>query len=375
MTDDTHRMLADAAAAFAKPDAARVRKWRARAPGFDRAVWERMADQGWLSLLVPEDAGGLGLGITEAAIIAERLGFALFTEPFVASAVLALRCVAGAPGPADRLADLVSGKSIATLAWQNRKGSQEVDQPDVTAAAAGGGFVLEGSSHFVPVAAADWFVVVAREGDGVALFVVPRGAAGFTVAEHAQSDGSRAATVHLAGVHLDAAARIAAGDAARDLLALARDGALVAASAELVGVMERCLEMTLTYMRERRQFGRPIGSFQALQHRAVDLWVQKEVTRAAVAAAARLVDDPAADPRARAAAASGAKSRAAQTALLMSTQAVQLHGAIGFTDEYDLGLYLHRSLVLSAWLGNAAESRRRYGALATTELPHAGGAR
>ena len=136
--------------------------------------------------------------------------------------------------------------------------------------------------------------------------------------------------------------------------------------------MERCLDMTLEYLRTRKQFGRAIGSFQALQHRAVDLWVQKELARAAVASAARTLDDASASPLARSAAASGAKARATHAALLMSTQAVQLHGAIGFTDEYDLGLYLNRALVLSAWLGNAAEHRRRYGELAAIETDHAG---
>jgi 3-oxochol-4-en-24-oyl-CoA dehydrogenase len=151
---------------------------------------------------------------------------------------------------------------------------------------------------------------------------------------------------------------------AEECLRLAIDAALVGTSAELVGIMDRVLELTLDYLRTRKQFGRAIGSFQALQHRAVDVWIQKELSRAAVASAVRALDDPAAAARAQSAAASGAKARAAGAALALCKEALQMHGAIGYTDEYDLGLYFNRALTLSAWLGNAADRRRRYGELA-----------
>jgi alkylation response protein AidB-like acyl-CoA dehydrogenase len=148
------------------------------------------------------------------------------------------------------------------------------------------------------------------------------------------------------------------------LLRDALDLALVASAAELVGLMDHALDTTLDYLRTRQQFGKPIGSFQALQHRAVDIWIQRQLARAAVDAAVAVLDSPAADARARTQAASSAKARAAHAALLLCNQSVQLHGAIGFTDEYELGIYLNRALSLSAWLGNAAEHRRRWGALA-----------
>ena len=141
----------------------------------------------------------------------------------------------------------------------------------------------------------------------------------------------------------------------------------MAASAELFGAIDCMLEMTLEYLRTRVQFGKPIGSYQALQHRAVDMYIQKELTRATLAAAVATLEDPDCTPEQRAAAASSAKARATQAALAVCKEALQMHGAIGYTDELDLGLYFNRTLVLSAWLGNAGAHRSRYAALA--QLP------
>ncbi len=146
-------------------------------------------------------------------------------------------------------------------------------------------------------------------------------------------------------------------------LGYALDAAILCCAAELTGIMERVLELTFEYLRTRKQFGKPIGSFQALQHRAVDIWIQKELSKAALAAALGHFDAVDATPRQRSLAASSAKSRAADAALTVCKQAVQLHGAIGFTDEYDLSLYFNRVLVLAAWLGNGATHRRRHDAL------------
>ncbi len=375
MTDQTLTMLADAAAAFAKPDPSRVRKWRATPPGFDRSTWLRMAEQGWLSALVPEELDGLGLGVTAATVIAERLGHALYTEPYVPAGLMAPVClVACEPGAQVRelLAGVLSGKTIASIAWQSERGGLDIDQTAVVANREADRVSLSGASHFVPVASAEVFIVAARCAGELALYRVGRDCAGLVCESHMLADGCAIATLRATDVRLPDSACIARGERADASLRHAIDCGIVVASAELVGVMERCLDMTLEYLRTRKQFGRAIGSFQALQHRAVDLWVQKELARAAVASAARTLDDASASPRARSAAASGAKARATHAALLMATQAVQLHGAIGFTDEYDLGLYLNRALVLSAWLGNAAEHRRRYGELAAIETDHAG---
>ena len=175
---------------------------------------------------------------------------------------------------------------------------------------------------------------------------------------------SRSARLNFAAVATSADSRVASAATARAALQLAVDHATLAASAELLGLMECALEMTLDYLRTRVQFGKPIGSYQALQHRAVDLYIQKELTRATLGAAVAAVEDPACAAERRTAAASSAKARASQAALAICKEALQMHGAIGYTDEYDLGLYLNRALVLSAWLGNASAHRSRYAALA-----------
>ena len=181
------------------------------------------------------------------------------------------------------------------------------------------------------------------------------------------ADGTFSAIVRLHDVRIDVANRIAHGAVAHDALARAIDEAVVIAAAELFGVMDRALAITLEYMKTRVQFGKPIGSFQALQHRAVDLHIQKELAVGALDDAVRVLDGGA-DARTRSLAASRAKSRCADAALLITREAIKLHGAIGFADECDIGLYFQRALVLAAWLGNGAVHRRRYSALTVDDV-------
>ena len=365
-------MLADAAAAFAKPDPRRVRALRGSAESFDRTVWRQMAELGWPSIGVPEASGGLGLNLAAATTVATRLGHAGFPEPYVAAAVMAPWCLAqadtGSCAPAV-LADVLTGECVAAPAWQNDQGSLDPDQTAVVAQHDGDHTVLSGSCRFVLPASADGFLVAARAPAGLALYWVPRDQPGLVIDIEPCADGSALARLHFSALRLPASHRLAGAPRAGQLLRDMLDRGTIAVSAELVGLMDRALEMTLDYLRTRRQFGKPIGSFQALQHRAVDIWIQRQLARAAVDAAVRTLDSPTSTAAARQLAASSAKSRASHAALMLCTQAVQLHGAIGFTDEYDLGLYLNRALNLSAWLGNAAEHRRRYGALA--QLPAA----
>jgi alkylation response protein AidB-like acyl-CoA dehydrogenase len=220
-----------------------------------------------------------------------------------------------------------------------------------------------GTSRFVAAPSADLFIVGACEGVGQALYMIPRDAAGLTIVAERCADGSELALLTLDRVRGDAGTRLVGPDRAPGVLRRAIDAGLIATAAELVGVMDAVLEMTLEYLRTRRQFDVPIGSFQALRHRAVDIWMQREIAAAAVTAAGRRFDDPNTPEDDRSAAASGAKSRAASAAMLLCNQALQLHGAMGFTEEYGLGLYLNRALTLSAWLGNAVQHRGRFGVL------------
>ncbi len=366
MSDDTLSMLADAAAAFAKPDSKRVRAARASAPGFDLGVWRQMATQGWFSVLVPETQGGLGLGLDAAAAIAGRIGYAVFPEPFVAASVLPTAALTRCDQPALReslLAEVLAGERILTLAWQNDSAELMPEASGVSAREQAAATLLTGSCRFVRVAAADLFVIAARGPRGMALYAIERTRAGLSVEAEVAADGSTGARLILHDVRVAQTDLLAGPACASAALAYATDAAILCTAAELTGIMERVLELTFEYLRTRKQFGKPIGSFQALQHRAVDIWIQKELSKAALAAALGHFDAVAATPRQRSLAASSAKSRAADAALLVCKQAVQLHGAIGFTDEYDLSLYFNRALVLAAWLGNGATHRRRHDTL------------
>ncbi len=317
-------------------------------------------------MLVPESQGGLGLGMPAVNVIAKGLGKGLYPEPFVASGVLATECLAGCDAGhlnQERLASLASGEVVAAVAWQDDVASLNPDRTALRAKTDAGLVRIDGSARFLMTSGADVYIAAAREDSGLALFWVPANTPGLCLTNETRADGGPSACIHFDSITVPETSQIAGAPVAARALARAIDAAIVAGAAELTGVIERMLEITLDYLRTRQQFGKPIGSFQALQHRAVDLWIQSELAKAAVAAAERVMADPNASPKACAIASSSAKSRAADTALLVGKQAIQLHGAIGITDEYDLGLYFNRALVLSGWLGNGAEHRRRYALL------------
>ena len=370
MSDDTEtetlRLLRDAAAGFAKFDGPRVRALRAEPGRIDRAKWMALAEQGWLAVMVPEAVGGLDLGIGAAAVIAERLGYGCVPEPFVAAGVVAPYLLSRATNmtlQAQVLPKVLSGETIATLAWQGEAGSLSLDEVHVTASESNREAILNGTCRFVPAPGADAFLVATRRPDGLALYWVDRAAPGLQITLEPLADGGASGWLRFSKVHVPAGNGLVGPELAGALVTAAIDLALIAQSAELVGNMERSLDMTLDYLRTRKQFGQAIGSFQVLQHRAVDLWMHKELARHAVTAAVRVASGPA-EPDVRGAAASSAKNRAADSALLIAKQAIQLHGAIGTTDEYDLGLLVNRCVASVPWLGNAIVHRQRYGALA-----------
>lgn len=361
-------MLRDSVADFTAraSDIARVRRMRDRGEDCDRALWSRMAGLGWLGILVPEECGGLGLTLSEAAIVAEGLSGALAPEPYTAVAVLAASVLAQARGELGDalLRQLAAGESIVALAWQETAGDIEVASVSARATPFEGGYRLEGVKRYVAGGtAADGYVVTAAAGDGVALYWVPRATAGVTVSADTLADGRRSATVTLTDAVVPRAHELARGAAARDAAERARDSATAIAGAELLGVMHKALDLSLEYMRTRVQFGKPIGSFQALQHRAVDLYIQRQLASAVLEDGLRRFAS-AGDARTRAVLASRIKARCSEAGLRIAREAIQIHGAIGFTDEYDAGLYLKRALVLASWLGNAALHRRRYARLA-----------
>ena len=341
---------------------ARTRKLRDIEPGFDPGVWQQMAEAGWTGMPLPEATGGLGLGLVEICVVAEELAADLAPEPFGPATVAALAIAGGDnAGLKQRLLPaIIAGELIASLAWQESANALDALHPKTRLTNAGGRLVLTGEKHFVPGAAgAGGFAVTAAAADGTVLVWVEAGSGGLSREATPAVDGSMLSTLRFDGVEV-ADANIVASQATT-LLPRLLDEAAVIATAELLGIIRATFERTREYLGQRMQFGRPIGSFQVLQHRLVDLWMQREMVRACLEEAIAACGQ--ADGMQRALAASAAKARAATAALHNGRQSIQLHGAIGYADEHDIGLYLKRAIVKSAWMGSAPVHRKRFARL------------
>lgn len=369
-----HRsMLLNSVTDFARSvDIARVRKLHETKAECDRSIWRQMADFGWLGVLVPEQYGGMGLNLGDMSIVAQGLARALVPEPLTAAAVLAARVLTDSRDErlkSKLLEGLVSGDILPATAWQESAGTLDVSKISTQATPFEGGFRVNGSKRFIAGATnADGYIVSANSSEGMQLLWVPRDAAGATLQFDLLADGRQSGTLTLKDVAVAKANVINSGTAAMASLARAVDHAAVIAGAELCGIMGRSLEITLEYLKTRVQFGKAIGSFQALQHRAVDLYIQQELSSAVLGDCLAVLDgangnEP--DAKTRSAAASRVKARCTDAALLITRQAIQMHGAIGFTEDCDVGLYVKRAMTLAAWLGNGNAHRRRY---ARTEI-------
>jgi len=366
---DDRRMLSESVADFAQraTDIARVRKWRGVQPGFDRGLWREMAGMGWTGLLIPERFGGMELGFGEMSEVCRGLARVLTPEPMLSCAVLAARTLMHCQNEslgAELLPGIAQGELIAALAWQERAGDLDSTTPGTSAQTSGAQVTLSGTKRFVAGAAgADGIIVSAQAGSELVLVWVPASTPGVSVELEPIADGRFAAQIGFKDAKLPGQNVLARGEVAQSALGRALDEASVMASAELTGIMSRALEMTLDYLRTRVQFGRTIGSFQALQHRAVDLHIQEQLSSCALNDAIEALDERPGEP-ATSAAVSRAKARCSDAASLITRQAIQMHGAIGFTEDSDVGLYVKRALTLSAWLGNSAHHRRRFARLA-----------
>ncbi|MDM0018432.1 acyl-CoA dehydrogenase [Variovorax saccharolyticus] len=332
------------------------------------AGWSELAALGWPGMLAPESAGGLALDLAGAAEILRAAGEHVAPEPLLAVAGLAallLTRLDSAPAAA-LLEDLVAGRSLPALAWQESAGDLS-DVPLDCGCEPGpaGGVLLQGEKLMViPGSAASGWLVSARGDDDTVLLWVPRGTGGVTETPVPLVDGEQAATLRFDRVALPASAVLAQGPSARHALRHALAAGQILQAAELLGTGQAMLQQTLAYLRTRSQFGKPIGSFQALQHRAVDMFIHLEVARATLDEVLALASDRAGLAIERLEAeASRVNARCTAAALQASRSAVQLHGAIGYTQECDLSLFYKRTLRLSAWLGNVTAHQRRHAAL------------
>jgi 3-oxochol-4-en-24-oyl-CoA dehydrogenase len=349
-------LLRDSAEKFAAAAGAKVAR-AARGQGFAPARLREAGELGWLGMLVPMAAEGSGLGLTELALVLEQAGRALVCEP-IGLAAIAAAALAQGHAPHPMLPRAMRGEALVVPALQE---SAHVD-PSVPQTRADGADCaprLTGRKISVCADGADGFLVIAAGRDGPALYYVPREAPGVALAATPSVDGRGLATLTLDGAPADL---VPARQSSRGAAAALADLALIALSAELLGVMEGAQEMTFAYLRLRKQFGKPIGSFQALQHKAVDIYIKTETTRSLIYQVAAANDPYRVDP----ALAAAVKAKASEDALAVTQACIQLHGAIGFTDEHDIGLYLKRAMLLSSLFGNAAAQRRRYAEI--TEL-------
>ncbi|WP_445658734.1 acyl-CoA dehydrogenase [Achromobacter sp. NCFB-sbj8-Ac1-l] len=363
--------IRDSARDFLQRRDQRQRKRSATAP--DRDYWREIAEVGWIGMSVPEAQGGLGLPWRAMAAVLEEAGRAQLPEPLVAAGVLPAALLARlAPVDAARrdalLQAVCGGAMLIGLAWQETEGQLEAGEAatafGVSVIEREGAYVLNGEKrHVVPGAGVDGWLVTADGERGSALFYVAAGTPGVSAQVHERADGTVACHLAIESAVVPADALLAI-DAVLDAVDEALDLGRLMQSAELVGVARQVLADSVAYLNTRQQFGRPLASFQALQHRLVDAAMQVELAANSLLDALDTLAAQPDDATLRKSVASRAKARAARAGLEAARLAIQLHGAIGYTDECDVSLYLRSALHLAAWLGNATAHRQRYGALA-----------
>ncbi|MBA4164265.1 MAG: acyl-CoA dehydrogenase [Erythrobacter sp.] len=326
--------------------------------GFGTALWKQFAEMGFTGILVGEEDGGMGMGHVEAGIVLEEIGRNLTPSPFLTSAVVAATALGGASAElrGRYLPGLLSGDSVFAVAIDEGL-KHRPERIACRAEKAGNGFRLSGNKDFViHGASADMLVVAARtsgaddDREGITLFAVPRDAAGMSHDAVRLVDSSVATHTRFDGVELDGDAVIGEVDGGREVLNRMLMAGRVGAAAEGVGVARGAMDMTVDYLRQRKQFGKLIGEFQALQHRAAHLYSEVEIARAVVIKTQQLLDEGSEKADLMS---SVAKAKVARAAGLSVREAVQMHGGIGMTDEYDVGLYMKRDRALQEFMGDA----------------------
>ena len=360
--NEDQAMLADTARQFMADEgniAKQLRHYRDRdcPDGYGHALWKQFAELGFTGMLVRETDGGLGMGNVEAGIVLEEIGRNLTPSPFLSSAVLAAAALAeGSDDVRGRwLPGLISGEKVYAVGID--EGAKHRPERIATKAErSGNGFKLSGQKDFVVHGnSADMIVVAARtsgsdnDADGITLFAVPKDAANMSQSAERLVDSSIASHVKFDGVELDGDAVIGEVDGGRAVLSKMLNVGRVGAAAEGVGVASGAMDMTVGYLKERKQFGKLIGEFQALQHRAAHLYSEVEIARAVTIKAAQLLDG---DSDKADLMTSVAKAKVAKVASLAVREGVQMHGGIGMTDEYDIGLYMKRDRALQEFLGD-----------------------
>ncbi|HEY5678436.1 MAG TPA: acyl-CoA dehydrogenase family protein [Pseudomonadales bacterium] len=373
--NDEQNMLKDSAKDFCSNSApiSQLRRLRDEnnADGFDRGTWQAMVDLGWAGIPWPEEHGGLDFGYKGLGVVTEETGRTLAASPLFASVWVCgtLVNLGGSEEQKGELLPLIStGELLMSLALEESHRHDPYGL-ETRAAAADGGFVLNGRKTFVLDGhVADKLVVAARtsgeRGDrnGITLFVVDSDAEGLSVTRTVMVDSRNAANVELDGVRVGADAVLGAVGGAAEVLDPALDIARIGLCAEMLGSLQECFERTVEYLKEREQFGVPIGSFQALKHRAANMFCEVELAKSCVLEALTALDENR-DPQEIARLASLAKAKVGETFHLVSREGIQMHGGIGMTDEFDIGFFIKRAAVTEQTFGDVGFHRNRYGEL------------
>jgi acyl-CoA dehydrogenase len=355
--NEDEQMLREAASGFVA-DKAPVKALRelrdgGSEDGFDRALWSEMAEMGFAGVLVDEDNGGVDMGFLAAGLIAEQMGRNLTASPFLSTSVLAATALGKAGSAAQKsewLGKIASGETIMALAVDEGR-KHNPNGLKTTALRSGNGFKLNGSKAMVVDGhVADQLIVAAKTDGGTTLFLVDPKAAGLTTTRTDMIDARNAAKLELNDVEVTADAVIGEVDGGAEVLNHVLNAGRAVVGAELVGASSKAFEDTTDYIRERKQFGTEVGRFQALQHRSSHLYTELEIARSAMLAALTALDEGAEDADL---VVSMAKAKIGSVAKLASQEGVQMHGGVGMTDEYDIGLYMKRIRVAQELFGDA----------------------
>ncbi|MGB8843412.1 MAG: acyl-CoA dehydrogenase family protein [Aliidongia sp.] len=370
---DTQRMLQDTAARLVRERYSFEERGRilASPDGFSREIWALFAELGLLGIEIAEEYGGIGGDFQDLAIVLDAFGHGLVVEPFIPTVVLGAGLISavGTPEQKDEiLPKLAAGQLFMALAHGEAKSRYSLAHVETKAQRSDDGYILSGAKAVVLGGdCADIFIVSARtsgattDSTGISLFLVERGSPGLEIRGYPNVDGTRAAELTLEGVHVRAAQLLGTEGDAYALIEHAVDRGIAALCAEAIGVMAALNDITLDYLKTRTQFGVPIGSFQVLQHRLVDLFVaQEQAASLAILAADRANSTDSTDRRR---AVSAAKVLIGRSGRLIGQESIQLHGGIGLTKEYNAGHYFKRLTIIDRTFGDTDYHLTRFAAL------------
>ncbi len=338
------------------------------ADGFSRELWREMAALGWLGITIPEELGGAGLGWMDQMVVLEEMGRGLMPEPFTSTVLLgatALVLGGSAAQQKEHLPKVAAGERLLTVAYQETGSRYDASKVATTAVKDGGGWTIGGEKiQVLDGHVADRIIVSARtsggrgDAEGITLFLVAADTPGLTIERQFRIDSRNVALVRFDDVKVDADAVVGEVGGGGALLGRVLDRARIGLSAEMLGSMQAAFEMTNEYLKTRVQFGVPIGSFQALKHRAAKMYIELELSRSAVLGAHRAIDEGR-DDATVAKLSSLAKARCSDAFVLIGNECVQMHGGIGVTDEADIGFFFKRARVAEMTFGDAAFHRDR----------------